>query len=260
MIAPSLRPFWRYYGGKWRAAPRYPAPRPDDTIVEPFAGAAGYSLRYADRRVILIERYAVIADLWRYLIGVTPAEIRRIPCVDAVDDLPSWVPEGGRSLVGFCMSDAVGSPRKTISAGVRRHRAGTCGRPASTIHGWGEAMRERVASQVGAIRHWTIIEGDYTDAPDIEAVWFVDPPYNNRAGRSYMHHAIDYPALGSWCRTRRGPTIVCENEGATWLPFEPFYGVTTRMNGAKDKGGRKSVEAVWGHSWCLLDDTKGTDA
>jgi hypothetical protein len=32
-----LRPFWRYYGGKWRAAPRYPAPR-YDTIIEPFAG------------------------------------------------------------------------------------------------------------------------------------------------------------------------------------------------------------------------------
>jgi len=43
----GLRPFWRYYGGKWRAAPSYPSPR-CETIIEPFAGAAGYSLRYPD--------------------------------------------------------------------------------------------------------------------------------------------------------------------------------------------------------------------
>lgn len=40
----ALKPFWRYYGGKYRAAPRYPVPL-HRTIVEPFAGAAGYSLR-----------------------------------------------------------------------------------------------------------------------------------------------------------------------------------------------------------------------
>lgn len=33
----TLKPFWRYYGGKWRAAPSYPAPL-HNTIVEPFAG------------------------------------------------------------------------------------------------------------------------------------------------------------------------------------------------------------------------------
>lgn len=28
MTAKSLRPFWAYYGGKWRAAPRYPRAPP----------------------------------------------------------------------------------------------------------------------------------------------------------------------------------------------------------------------------------------
>ena len=59
-----LRPFIRYYGGKWRAAPLYPAPM-HSTIIEPFAGAAGYSMRYPDRDVILVERYPVIAVLRR---------------------------------------------------------------------------------------------------------------------------------------------------------------------------------------------------
>lgn len=236
----GLRPFWRYYGGKWRAAPRYPAPR-YDTIVEPFAGAAGYSLRYADRRVTLIERYAVVAELWRYLIAVSPSEIRAIPCVESVDDLPAWVPPGGRSLVGFALNNATVSPCRTLSAGSKRNREA-----GSMIYGWGEAMRDRVASQVDAIKHWTIIEGDYTQAPDVEATWFVDPPYSNRAGSYYVHHDIEYAALGAWCRTRRGQTIACENDGATWLPFVPFAKFQKNaMSGAK--GG--SREAIW-QSYC----------
>lgn len=229
-----LRPFWRYFGGKYRAAPRYPAPR-YGTIVEPFAGAAGYSLRYPTRCVVLVERYPVVAELWRYLIAVPASEVRRIPLVDSVDDLPAWVPDGGRALVGFAMSSAVTSPRRQLSAGKIKLRA--MGR---RFEGWSEAQRERVASQVGAIRHWQIVEGDYTAAPDVEATWFVDPPYQV-AGSHYVHgpEGIDYPALGRWCRARRGQVIACENDDATWLPFRSF---ATLKAGPRSAG---SPEAVW---------------
>jgi len=89
---PPLAPFWRYYGGKFRAAPHYPPPR-HETIVEPFAGAAGYACRYPDRNVILVEKYPVVAELWRYLIAVPSSEVRRIPAnIEHVDELPAWVP------------------------------------------------------------------------------------------------------------------------------------------------------------------------
>ena len=53
--APQLRPFFGYYGGKWRDALKH-YPEPDhETIVEPFAGSAGFSLRYAHRKIILCE-------------------------------------------------------------------------------------------------------------------------------------------------------------------------------------------------------------
>ena len=53
---PTMRPFFGFYGGKWRDAPKhYPFPE-HDTIVEPFAGSAGYSVRYSDRNVILGEK------------------------------------------------------------------------------------------------------------------------------------------------------------------------------------------------------------
>jgi hypothetical protein len=216
----SLKPFFRYYGGKYRAAPKYPVPRAGNIIVEPFAGSAGYAMRYPHREVILVERYAVIAELWRYLIGVSEEEIRRIPLDPKhVDDLPAWVPVPARHLVGWWFNNATSSPCKQLSAG--RIKMASLGR---RLEGWTIYTRERVASQLHAIRHWKVIEGDYTDAPDVEATWFVDPPYNNAVGAHYKHgpDGIDYAALGSWCRTRRGQVIVCENEGSTWLPFQPF--------------------------------------
>lgn len=233
-----LKPFWRYYGGKFRAAPRYPKPT-ESTIIEPFAGAAGYSLRYYQRNVILVETYSTIAEMWRYLIAVSPDEIRRVPFVDHVDDLPSWVPAGARYLVGFSMNSASVAPCRQLSSGKIKLRQ--MGR---NFEGWGEGMRERVATQVDMIRHWKIIEGDYTQAPPVSATWFVDPPYSGAAGRHYKHASVDYPHLGRWCRERAGQVIVCENDGADWLPFEPFgvfkAGVTRK--GIGDKGSR---EAMW---------------
>ncbi len=231
-----LRPFWRYYGGKWRAAPRYPGPL-FDTIIEPFAGAAGYSLRYPDRNVILIDKYPVIVGIWRYLIAVQPEEVLKIPLVDAVADLPAWVPQEARWLVGFTLNSAVVSPCNTISAGGKKMRE-----KGRVFEGWSEMMRQRVATQCPKIRHWRVIEGDYTEAPNTKAVWFVDPPYNNKAGSYYKQKFADYEALGEWCHTRLGQIIVCDNGGATLLPFRPF-GVFQENLNKIGKGG--SREVVW---------------
>jgi len=229
----GLKPFWRYYGGKWRAAPRYPKPG-YPTIIEPFAGAAGYAMRYPDRQVILVEKYHKVAEIWRYLIGVSPSEIQSIPLVDSVADLPVWVPEGGRYLVGFSMNAATVAPCKVLSSGRLKLR--NAGR---TFEGWSENLRNRVASQVDRIKHWQIIQGEYTDAPDLEATWFVDPPYNNKAGSYYVHSDLDYIALGPWCKTLKGQVVVCENEGADWLPFREFATLKAGVNG---KGSR---EVIW---------------
>lgn len=102
-------------------------------------------------------------------------------------------------------------------------------------------MKERVASQVEHIRHWRVIEGDYTAAPSIVATWFIDPPYQIAGNKVYVHKAkdIDYDALGVWSKAREGQVMVCENDGAAWLPFRPLYSTTTAMNGACNQ------EALW---------------
>ena len=227
----SLRPFFCYYGGKWRAAPKYPPPE-HDTIVEPFAGAAGYATRYADRKVVLIERDPIIAGIWRYLTKVSPQEIERIPNVEStVDVLPAC--EEARHLAGMWLNKGVSAPRKSPSSWMRQGI-----RPKSF---WGPEVRALIASQVEKIRHWTIIEGSYEAAPNVEATWFVDPPYQ-KAGKHYRYSEIEFPKLAAWIETRFGLTIACENVGADWLPFVPFM----RAKGNESsRGGKVSLEAVF---------------
>jgi hypothetical protein len=233
----SLRPFFCYYGGKWRDTPRlYPAPE-HRTIVEPFAGAAGYSLRYPDRDVVLCEIDPILASLWRYLTRVTAAEILAIPDVandQTVDDLN--ICQEARWLVGFWLNKGAPGPRRSPSAWMR---SGI--RPGSY---WGPEVRSILAKQVEHIRHWQIRHGDYREVSPLgRATWFIDPPYQ-LAGQHYRHGAagIDFPALGQWCLAREGQVIVCENEGADWLPFSTCAG-SKQTPGANRPGRRR--EAVW---------------
>ena len=85
----------------------------------------------------------------------------------------------------------------------------------------------RLASQVERIRHWKIVEGTWDQAPDIEAHWHIDPPYQNPAGRVYQYNGVNRRELAKWCKRRRGFVQVCENDGAKWLRFEPLSIVQT---------------------------------
>lgn len=231
---PSMRPFFGFYGGKWRDAPKhYPAPV-HEVIVEPFAGSAGYSVRYANRRVILGEKDPVIYGVWDYLIHVSAREILAIPDLEpgqTVEDMP--ISPEARWLVGLWLNRGASRPRTGPSAWMR---AGI--RPGSF---WGERVRRTIAGQVECIRHWKIHNCSYEDLPfSGEATWFVDPPYQKQ-GRHYRHGAedIDFRKLGAWCESQPGQVIVCENQGADWLPFQRLADVkTTRATS-------RSVEVVW---------------
>ncbi len=106
----DLRPFWRYYGGKWQAAPTYPPPR-HRLIIEPFAGAAGYSVRHAHNDVLLLDISPVIVGIWSWLISASPADILEIPDIPeggTVDDLD--VPQPARWLAGFWCANGLARP------------------------------------------------------------------------------------------------------------------------------------------------------
>lgn len=233
----SINPFISYFGSKWRLAPRYPRPR-HGVIVEPFAGGAGYSTRHHHHRVILVEKNPVVAGVWRYLIRASAGEILRLPLVEPGEKVSDkgLAPEP-RALVGFWVNQGTTGPCNQLSQWGEKKR--------DTF--WGRAVRARIATQVDKIRHWQIIEGDYTLAPDIEADWFIDPPYE-MMGKHYKEgaDAIDFAKLGAWCRTRRGQVMVCENEGATWLPFRPFHMArSARPRVGETNDNAVSAEAIW---------------
>lgn len=210
---PVFRPFFGFYGGKWRDTPRlYPPPK-YDVIVEPFAGSAGYSLRYYWKTVILCEIDPVIASVWEYLIRAKASEVLKLP------DVP---PDG-------TVDDLAVSQEVKALKGVR---------PGSF---WGERVRQTIARQVDLIRHWKIHSTSYEECPFTgTATWFIDPPYEI-AGRHYHFGSsqIDYAHLGRWCQSRKGDVFVCEHLGAQWLPFKALHDAKTT------RAGKLSPEAIW---------------
>lgn len=233
----NLRPFFSYYGGKWRAAPRYPAPI-HRMIVEPFAGSAGYATRYPDRDVLLVDINPKVVEVWKYIIGSTAAEIRALP--DVVDEIPAGLPQEARWLIGFWLNHGSQRPCERPSRWMRE------GKWRDSF--WGPAIRERVASQAEHIRHWRATLGSYADPRFVgnvsKTTWFVDPPYCGPAGRHYDKDALDYEHLGRWCRALKGQVIVCEGPGATWLPFREF-GTTSGTSRRGILRPKRSMEQIW---------------
>lgn len=219
---------FKYFGSKQRIAHRYPAPV-HDRIVEPFAGAGAYAVHH--RRVpevLLIEKDRKIVDLWHRLLSMDAADILRL-------ERPT---PGDRSTEILLLLAAGRTTRDTPDELV------VSSRMAARI----DPMLRRIASVVDECRHFQVVEGDYQDAPEIKATWFVDPPYTNplggrwdrsRGGRyAYSYRGIDYSVLAEWCRNRAGQTIVCEMDGATWMPWNGI--IETR-----DGSHRQSREVYW---------------
>jgi hypothetical protein len=236
----ALNRFFGYFGAKHVLAPHYPAPL-HGTIIEPFAGSAGYATRYHWHRVILMEKDPDVAGIWRWLIGASARDVLDLPLLtpgQSIDELE--VCREARALIGLWLGsgDAAARGRRRRSSWSERNLA------EGVEDSWCRSIRARLAMQVDKIRHWQIIEGDYSQAPDVEATWFIDPPYA-LAGKRKRYRCsaadIDFAALGQWCRSRRGQVIACESAGATWLPFSPFR----EIQGVRDAGASSSTEAIW---------------
>lgn len=227
-----LSPFFKYFGSKARSAKLYPAPR-HDVIVEPFAGGAGYSLNYHERDVILCDLDPRVVTIWNYLIDATADQIMALPLLQpgqSIDDVD--ISDGARMFLSCCVNT---SPfRKSLAQWKNGQNDGL----------WGEKLRARVASQVRAIKHWTVVCGSYADLLNIEATHFVDPMYQGMEQHYAISrkHPTDYTHLAQWCRSRRGQVIVCERAGATWLPFRHLADVCVVRNKRDD---RKCSEAIW---------------
>jgi hypothetical protein len=209
-----VRPFFPYYGSMWNRARYYPAPQ-HDVVIEPFAGSAGYSLFYDCPQVRLFDADPIICGVWEYLLNVSSSEILALPEMpDVGDSVDNYaMPQEAKWLVGFWLNRGSAQPKKSRTAfGARHDRAQLI---------WGPRAKERIISQLSGIKGWSIQHSSYVDAPDVEATWLFDPPYQDK-GRYYRCGFSDFEALAHHVRHRRGFVIVCEQHGARWLPFRPL--------------------------------------
>jgi hypothetical protein len=224
-----------FYGAKRRLASFYPPPA-HRVVVEPFAGSAAYGVRHlipvngvrAVDELILIEKDPRVVAIWRQLLAMDVEEVRHYP-----------IPKAGTRTSDFLLMTSACSNRIART----REMIVTTRMPVVL-----KRMFKQIADVLPHVKDRVeIIEGDYTRAPDIEATWFIDPPYHvdgrpQSRGMGYAEgcdsYSLDYEALAEWCRARKGQKIVCEQDGATWLPFQ-------HLRHARNSIGLTKTEVVW---------------
>lgn len=227
--------FFPFYGAKHRSIGEYRPPQ-ISTIVEPFAGSVAYGTRYYWLNVVISDIDPIIYGVWDYLIRATIADIKALPYgVVNIREIGDDICQEAKWLIGFWLQPGGQKPANRMSS-----RAAL--RPDTA---WSKKTRDRTAEQAEYIKHWKIYNCSYEDLPNAYATWFVDPPYSTPAGRHYVFGSdgIDYKHLGEWCLERQGQVIVCEQQGADWLPFEYFGELHSSLTTVTK--GRMSSEVVY---------------
>ena len=141
-----------YYGSKSKVVDLYPSPK-FGKIIEPFAGSARYSLKYFDREVILVDKYPVIVDLWKWLQQASEADIMSLPNLENGQSLDNFdLPKEAKYLIGFCINGGSAQPKKTVK----------------DFSNWNEQKRI-IAKSLFKIRHWVIRLGQFDELENIEA-------------------------------------------------------------------------------------------
>lgn len=197
-----------YYGSKSKIVKKYPEPI-YDTIIEPFAGAANYSLLHCDKDVLLNDLYKDLINIWRFIINCTEDQILSLPEIKWNTNIQKLgVSKTIKDLLGFTCNMGRGSPSEYPTTWALDN---------DVI----PRLKRKLHRFLGKLSHWQLSSVDYTLLDNVEATWFIDPPYIV-GGEGYVHNDIDYHDLGRWCKSRKGQVIVCENGNADWLDFKPL--------------------------------------
>jgi len=215
---------WSYYGSKSKVVNYYPPPK-YGTIIEPFAGSARYSLKYWDRDVFLIDKYKEVVNIWKYLQQCSISDIKKLPILKPGTDLRTLKLEDDElCFMRWQISTSAFSPVWIATSMQTEEKQ--------------RRQLKNIANNLYKIKNWKIIHDDYLNVENIEATWFIDPPYQF-GGHKYKesNKNIDFGKLAEWCMRRKGQVIVCENTKATWMQFLPM----AKLTGANFK----TTEAIW---------------
>jgi site-specific DNA-adenine methylase len=223
-----------YYGSKSKIVDYYPPPK-HKKIIEPFAGSARYSLKYWQNDVLLVDKYEVIYNVWKYIQTASKKDILSLPSPDYGDTLVNYdLSDIERNFLGFLTGQGFSKPQNSVTKFATLHERGD-GRISTKL--------KYIANNKFKIKHWDIKLGSYDEIENKEATWFIDPPYQF-GGEHYVENTknIDFAKLAKWCKTRNGQVIVCENSKADWLPFKEM---TKRCDNLSNAHKKRTVEVIW---------------
>jgi hypothetical protein len=184
-----------------------------------------YTVIIGKKQIILIDKYKVIVDLWKWLITAKESDILNLPQLKQGDNLKNFnLSNESRLLMGFWVGRGQSSPGYTATKWWNSEY-------------WNK-IKIRTAENLQKIRHWKIFYNEYENIPNKEATWFIDPPYQfggERYGESNRN--LNFESLGKWCQSRLGQVIVCENTKADWLPFKSLI----KLHGSK----HNTIESIY---------------
>ncbi len=222
--------FFSYFHVKVGLVNNYTAPSEDDIVIEPFAGAAGYSTFHEARRVYLFDLYPAVVETWQFLISAANDQAVRKQLEDLPvgpfyrwsNPIPTDVPLGAQHLMGFWETQSQTYP----SRWQQSPKVYESGEPRPKNRGglWSQRTKDRIIEQLPKIKEWKVFEASYEDSVDIvksegldtdKIVWHIDPPYQN-GGTRYKKSStgVDFEALGNWVKELDGRVMVCERDPA----------------------------------------------
>ncbi len=234
-VGMKVGPLFKWFGSKWQSAKRYPKPL-HDWLYEPFAGGAGYSLNYPEKKVVIYEENNLVRLLWCWIIGeATTTDVMDIPIDYPVGhDIKCTGLSYGQQLL--------------LKHWQRTNNYGNCW----TTSPWGNKpgqwtanTRSRVANEIHAVKHWQFRPIKFDEAGS----YFIDPPYE--FNYRYGFNNFDYKKLVSDIQTiPLGSQIIaceaaCPKTGniPNYLPFVPNHvSVTSRR---KTEQNHHSKELLW---------------
>lgn len=206
-----------YFGRKWKLAKEYPTPK-YPLIIEPFAGSMGFSLYHKPERALGIEADPNVFEMWDRITKLTVEEILNYP-EPAVGDrvFDRWLLMASISHGTADTESWKWTPRMTRNL---------------------KSQKNFAAKNLGYVQEHVEYRLDtYLNAPDIEATWFIDPPYQMKI-KGYKRIGLDYKELADFVMSRKGQIIVCEQLGADWLPFNELIEI-------KGTNNKKTMEVLW---------------
>lgn len=205
-----------YYGAKNQLRWHYPAPQ-HNLIIEPFAGSAAYSCHHLflnrNLTALLIEKDNRVVKLWKQILSMRLNDLKNYP-----------VPKLGDHTDDFFIMTCA-----TSNATARCKKL----KYTKRIEKIFKIQRTRLIRLFPIRSQIQIICGSYETIKNQRATWFIDPPYSlNSPNKNTLYpngdgyrsdcgaSSLNYKQLSIWCQNRRGQVIVCEKNGASWMPFK----------------------------------------